>query len=43
MFLPIAQPGALNSIWLVVRSNRDPQQLAAALRSKLHDLHAGLR
>ena len=27
---------------LVVRSNRDPQQLAAAIRSKLRDLDAGL-
>lgn len=41
MFLPIMQsPSSLT--WMVVRSNRDPQQLAAAIRSKLHDLDAGL-
>jgi len=28
--------------WLVVRSSRDPQQLAAAIRSRLRELDAGL-
>jgi predicted permease len=41
MFLPILQsPSSETS--LVVRSNRDPQQLAAAMRSKLRDLDSGL-
>jgi predicted permease len=41
MFVPILQ-SASNSTWLVVRSNRDPQQLATAVRSTLRDLDAGL-
>lgn len=41
-FLPIAQMAPLNSVWLVVRSSRDPQQLAAGIRSQLHALDAGL-
>src|SRR6266478_7200314 len=41
MFLPILQsPSSETS--LVVRSNRDPQQLAAAMKSTLRDLDAGL-
>jgi predicted permease len=41
MFLPILQsPSSATS--LVVRSNRDPGQLAAAMRSTLRDLDAGL-
>jgi ABC-type antimicrobial peptide transport system permease subunit len=41
MFLPIPQsPSSETS--LVVRSNRDPQQLAAAMKSTLRDLDAGL-
>jgi predicted permease len=41
MFLPILQsPSSLT--WLVVRSDRDPQQLGAAIRSSLRDLDAGL-
>jgi predicted permease len=41
MFLPLLQspPGGT---WLVVRSNRDPLQLAPALKSALRDLDAGL-
>jgi hypothetical protein len=41
MFLPFLQA---NSNWttLVVRSDRDPQQLAPAIRSALRDLDAGL-
>jgi ABC-type lipoprotein release transport system permease subunit len=41
MFLPILQWPS-NSAWLVVRSERDPQQLGAAIRSALHQLDAGL-
>jgi predicted permease len=41
MFLPILQWPA-NDTWLVLRSSRDPQQLVAAIRSKLRDLDTGL-
>src|ERR1700756_2299135 len=41
MFLPILQFPS-NSAWLVVRSNRNPQQVAEAIRSTLHTLDAGL-
>jgi ABC-type antimicrobial peptide transport system permease subunit len=41
VFLPILQSPSSNS-WMVVRSNRDPQQLPAAIRAKLRDLDAGL-
>ena len=41
MFLPILQSPS-SETWLVVRSNRDPQQLAAAMQSTLRDLDAGL-
>ena len=41
MFLPILQNGAAET-WLVVRSNRDPQQLAGLIRNKLRELDAGL-
>ena len=41
MFLPILQSPSSES-YLVVRSDRDPQQLAAAIRAKLRDLDAGL-
>ena len=37
MFLPLLQSPA-SWIWLVVRSTRDPQQLAAAIRSALQDI-----
>ena len=41
MFLPILQsPSSTTS--LVVRSDGDPQQLAAAMKSTLHELDAGL-
>ena len=41
MFLPVLQsPSSLTA--LVVRSNRDSQQLVAAIRSKMHDLDSGL-
>jgi predicted permease len=41
MFLPILQM-PFSETSLVVRAKLDPQQLAAALRRKLHDLDAGL-
>jgi predicted permease len=41
MFLPILQSPS-SSTWLVVRSDRDPQQLGAAIRSRLRQLDAGL-
>jgi ABC-type antimicrobial peptide transport system permease subunit len=41
MFLPILQNPASDT-WLVVRSSRDPEQLATAMRSKLRSLDAGL-
>jgi hypothetical protein len=41
MFLPILQWPS-NSSWLVVRSKRDPEQLSEAIRSKLHQIDAGL-
>jgi predicted permease len=41
MFLPILQLPS-SETWMVVRSNRDPQQLAAAIRSSLRDLDTGL-
>lgn len=41
MFLPFLQSPSSQS-YLVVRSSRDPQQLIAAIRSKLRELDAGL-
>jgi predicted permease len=41
MFLPILQSPSIVT-WLVVRSNRDPQQLGPALRSTLSGLDSGL-
>jgi predicted permease len=41
MFLPFLQ-SPLSQSYLVVRSRRDPQQLAAAMRSKVRELDAGL-
>ena len=41
MFRPILQTPSPQSA-LVVRSNSDQQQLASAIRSKMHDLDAGL-
>jgi ABC-type antimicrobial peptide transport system permease subunit len=41
MFLPILQSPSSDT-WLVLRSSRDPQELAAAIRSKLHGLDAGV-
>ena len=41
MFLPILQSPS-SSTWLVVRSDRDPQQLGPVIRSTLRHLDAGL-
>jgi predicted permease len=41
MFLPILQSPS-SQTYLVVRSSRDPQELAASLRSRLRDLDPGL-
>jgi len=41
MFLPFMQSPASAS-FLIVRSHRDPQELAAAMRTKLHQLDSGL-
>jgi predicted permease len=41
MFLPILQSPATDT-WLVVRSNGDPQQLAAAIRTKLRELDSAM-
>jgi predicted permease len=41
MFLPIPQSPS-NQTYLVVRSSRDPQELAPAIRSTLRNLDAGL-
>ena len=41
IFLPAVQ-SPLSQACVVVRSSRDPQQLAAAIRSKLHELDPGL-
>jgi ABC-type lipoprotein release transport system permease subunit len=41
MFLPILQSPS-SQTYLVVRSDRDPQQLAAAMKSTLHELDPGL-
>ncbi len=42
MFLPIAQTGPIVSVWLVVRSVRNPQQLGSAMRMKLREVDAAL-
>jgi ABC-type antimicrobial peptide transport system permease subunit len=41
LFLPILQ-APMSETWLVVRSHRDPQQLAAAIRTELRKLDSGL-
>ncbi len=41
MFMPILQMPAV-ATWMVVRSKRDPQELAAAIRGKLRSLDPGL-
>jgi predicted permease len=42
MFLPLLQTGPLGSAWLLVRSPRDPEQLATDMRTKLRELDSGL-
>src|SRR5260370_16661219 len=42
MFLPMLQSPPARETWLVVRSNRDPQELAPAIRSTLRKLDEGL-
>ncbi|HUD54476.1 MAG TPA: ABC transporter permease [Terracidiphilus sp.] len=41
VFVPLLQE-PMSQTYLVVRSNGDPQQLAAAIRGRLHDLDEGL-
>jgi hypothetical protein len=41
MFFPILQSPS-SSTWLVVRSDGDPQQVAATMRTALRRLDAGL-
>jgi ABC-type antimicrobial peptide transport system permease subunit len=41
MFFPMMQSSS-TSTWIVVRSKRDPQQLAAALRGALRDVDASM-
>jgi predicted permease len=41
MFLPVAQVPS-TATWLVVRSARDPQQLAESIRRSLHDLDSAV-
>jgi predicted permease len=41
LFLPVLQ-APISETALVVRSNRDPRELAAAIRTTLHDLDTGL-
>jgi len=41
MFLPLLQFPS-NDVWLVLRSTRNPQQLGAAVRTKLREVDAGL-
>jgi predicted permease len=41
MFLPILQHPS-SSTWMVVRSQRNPEQLGAAIRNTLHRIDAGL-
>jgi len=41
MFLPLLQWPS-SSAWMVVRTNRDPQPLGAAIRNTLHQLDPGL-
>lgn len=41
MFVPILQSPS-NETWLVVRSNRDPRELAPALKNRLRELEPGM-
>jgi len=42
MFMPLAQQDPLGEQWILVRSARDPQQLAATARTRLRALDAGM-
>ncbi|MGD0631402.1 MAG: ABC transporter permease [Terracidiphilus sp.] len=42
LFVPVTQQESLGEQWMLVRSSRDPQQLAAVVRAKLHALDAGM-
>jgi predicted permease len=42
MYLPMTQSAPLGEQWLLVRSSRDQQQLAAAVRARLRELDAGM-
>jgi ABC-type lipoprotein release transport system permease subunit len=42
MFFPLLQQAPLGEQWMLVRSSRDPQQLASVVRTKLHELDAGM-
>jgi predicted permease len=42
LFVPIAQQDPMGEQWMLVRSARDPQQLAEAVRATLHKLDAGM-
>jgi predicted permease len=42
MFLPYLQSPPPSQVYVVVRSRRDPQELAAIMRRKMHQLDAGL-
>jgi predicted permease len=42
MYVPLLQQAPLGEQWMLVRSGRDPQQLAAAVRERLHGLDAGM-
>jgi len=41
LFLPLLQSPA-GATWMILRSNRDPQQMADAIRNKLHEMDEGL-
>jgi predicted permease len=42
MYVPLLQQAPLGEQWMLVRSGRDPQQLVAAVRERLHGLDAGM-
>jgi predicted permease len=42
LFVPVSQQKSLGEQWLLVRSARDPQQLSAAVRARLHELDGGM-
>jgi predicted permease len=42
VFVPITQQAPLGEQWMLVRSTRNPEQLAAITRARLHQLDGGL-